>query len=254
MSERFIRGLKNAGTRVFLTVTEKDNIVPYNTQVKYAHKLIEEGVPVQTEVLLRGGHTERFVDTTIGRVYARIDKLMAHLMALVGKKSAPPFPTNLAYYAADRQTGAMEPLIPDDGLVPFSVDVPYITAVGMRFPIVFVGHPETEYELNIETAPGTSVARFSGAIPTDRTATHWFEVPADLVPGTYTYTLRIQKPGQTWISIPGTKTPSGDRATLTVEAQEPNIGPWDAWEWCKAPKLAAEAVPRLHTNWGLTEY
>ncbi len=254
MSERFVQGLKKAGTRVFLTVTEKDNIVPYSTQVKYAQRLIEADIPVQIEVLLRGGHTERFVDTVVGRTYARTDKLVAHVMALVEGQSAPEFPNSLAYYAVNRATGVMEPLSPVGNFVPFSVDVPYVTARGMRFPLVFVGHPETEYVLNIETTSGQTVATFTGVIPANFTTTHRFNVPTDLPTGEYTFVLKIKKPGQDWTSIPGTMTPSGDPATMTVEAEEPNIGPWEAWEWCTAPKLAVEDVPRANTNWGLTEY
>lgn len=254
MSERFIQGLKDAGTRVFLTVTEKDNIVPYNTQVKYAQRLMKEGIPLQIEVLLRGGHTERFVDTVVGKAYVRIEKLLAHVLALVEDGSEPEFLNSLTYFAVNRATGDLDYLTPADGFVPFSVDGPYITAHGMRFPIVFVGHPETAYELKIETASGQLMGTFTGIIPADLTATHWFEVPADFPAGEYTYVLQIKKPGQNWSSILNTMTPSGDVATLTVEAEEPNIGPWQSWEWCTAPKLAVEEVPRANTNWGLTEY
>jgi hypothetical protein len=66
--------------------------------------------------------------------------------------------------------------------------------------------------------------------------------------------LKIKKPGHNWINIPSNMTPSGDPAMLKVDAEEPNIGPWEAWEWCKAPKLAVDVVPREHTNWGFTEY
>lgn len=254
MSERFVQGLKNAGTRVFLTVTEKDDIVPYNTQAKYAQKLMAEAIPLQIEVLLRGGHTERFVETAIGKAYARIDKLLAHVMALVEGRSAPEFPQKLTYYTVNRATGILEALALADGLTPFSVDVPYVTARGMRFPVVFVGHPGTAYKLILEAAPGQAVTTFSGVIPANLTTTHWFGVPADFPTGKYTFTLQIKKPGQDWISVPSTMTPSGDPATVTVEAEEPNICPWEAGEWCTAPKLAVEEVPRANTNWGLTEY
>ena len=254
MSERFIQGLKQAGTKIFLTVTEKDNIVPYNTQLKYACKLKEQGVPLQVEVLLRGGHTERFVETDVGKAFARIGVLLKHVMALVENRDFPEFPYSLTYYTANRKTGVMEPLTPVDEFIPFSVDAPYITARGMRFPIVCVGHSNTEYEFNIETASSQVLFAFTGVIPPDCTTTHWLEVPKDFPIGEYSYTLKIKKPGQNWVNIPSTMTPSGDLAILKVEAEEPNIGPWEAWEWCKAPKLAVDEVPREHTNWGLTEY
>ncbi len=254
MSERFIQGLKAAGTRVFLTVTEKDNIVPYNTQFKYARRLMAEGIPLQVEVLLRGGHTERYADTALGKAYARTDKLLAHVMALVEDDSVPEFPNTLTYFAVNRATGALDNLTPADDFYPFSVDGPYITARGMRFPIVFVGHPGTAYTLKIETPSGRHMSTLTGVIPAAFTATHWLEVPMDCPTGEYIYILRIKKPGQDWKNIPDTMTPSGGVATLTVEAEEPNIGPWQAWEWCAAPKLDVEEVPRAGTNWGLSEY
>ena len=167
LSPRFIQGLKDAGTQVFLTVTEKDNIVPYNTQIKYAFKLMQSGVPTEVEVLLRGGHTERFVNTIIGKAYARIDKLITHVMAYVEGKQQPQVSSGMDLYAANRNTGVMEPLSPADNNLPFSVDVPYITARGMRFPLVFVGTPGTEYNLNLENDGGHLVALFDGVIPAE---------------------------------------------------------------------------------------
>jgi hypothetical protein len=149
MSERFVQGLKNAGTRLFLTVTEKDNIVPYNTQLKYAFKLKEIGIPLQVEILLRGGHTERFVDTEIGKVYARVEELDKHVLALAEQRNLPEFPDSFTNYAANRSRGVMEKLTLEDDCIPFSVDAPYIIARGMRFPIIFTGHPETRYALTV---------------------------------------------------------------------------------------------------------
>ena len=256
MSNKFIQGLKNAGTRVFLTVTGSDNIVPYNTQLKYAYKLLASEIPVQIEILLRGGHTERFVETVIGRKYARIGALLAHVIPLVEGQGLPDFPTSLTYYAADRVTGVMQKLVPAEEMTPFSVDGPYVTARNMRFPLVFVGQPGTVYSLELKNAAGQPVDPFTGVIPAERTITHWYTVPAELPVGTYHYHLRIKKPGHDWIDIADTKTPSGDPAILKVEGEEPNIGPWEALEWCKAPKLAVteDGVPRDNTNWGLTEY
>lgn len=254
MSPRLLQGLKNAGTRLFLTVTEKDNIVPYSTQIKYAMKLREEGIPVHIEVLLRGGHTERLVDPTVMSTYVRRAIFTSHVLAETAHEHQPDFPQKLTYYAVNRKTGMMEQLIPEDAMVPFSVDVPYRTARGMRFPIVSVGHPDTAYRLSINNTNGESGLTFRGIIPIDLTNTHWCQVPADFPIGRYTLQLEIKKPGYEWKTIPNTMTPSGDEAFIHFDAEEPNIGPWQAWEWCTAPKLKVEGVPRESTNWGLTEY
>jgi hypothetical protein len=253
MSDHFIRGLEKAGTRLFLTVTEKDNIVPYSTQLKYAHKLIDRGIPVKIEVLLRGGHTERFVNSEIDNAYARIDMLYSYTMALVENKPVFEYAPSFNTFAANRSTGVMDTLNLGINDTPFSLDAPYVTAVGTRFPIVFVGQPHTEYLLKVQNNNASPVI-IRGIIPGSRTSTHWVETSAVLSPGKYNYLLRIKKPGCEWTSIPSTMTPSGDPAVLYVHSEEPNITPWDAWEWCKAPILEAKEVQREHTNWGLTEF
>lgn len=264
MGERFLQGLKRAGTRLFLTVTEKDDIVPYNTQAQYAQTLMDLGIPLHIEVLLRGGHTERMVDGAWGETFARRAELVDHVMALVEDGQLPASPTRFGaystngagpvYYAANRSTGVMEPVTPDDGMAPFSLDVPYVTARGMRYPVVVTGHPGTAYVVTLTDAGGEAVVTRDGVIPPEQTTTYWVAVPENLPVGTYTYGLRIKKPGRDWVTIPETMTPSGDPATLRVDAEEPNIGPWETPAWCAAPKLDAEGVPRLNTNWGLTEY
>jgi acetyl esterase/lipase len=232
MSKRFLHGLVKAGTRVFLTVTEKDNIVPYNTQIKYAMELQELGIPFQVEVLLRGGHTERLSNPEIDTTFVRRDILKKHIMALVDDGHLPEFTSKLSYYAVNRTTGILEKIVPADNFIPFSVDIPYVTTRGMRCPIVFVGQPGTEYALTLENAKGQPVTTFNGIVPEELTSTHWLTVSADFATGEYSAVLRIKKPGQDWHWIPNTLTPSGDPAIIKVEAEEPNIGPWEAWEWC----------------------
>ena len=61
----------------------------------------------------------------------------------------------------------------------------------------------------------------------------------------YTYSLRIRKPGQDWVTIPETNTPTGDVAVLRVEAEEPNLHVAEAQQWAAAPTIGQGG-----TNWG----
>lgn len=119
----------------------------------------------------------------------------------------------------------------------------------MRAPVVFVGQPGTTFEVKLHDSTGQDALRLTGEIPVSHTQVIWVELPTDFPVGLYTYSLRIRKPQQDWITIPDTATPTGDRATLRVDACQPDLHAAEAFEWANPPRFEDG-----QTNWGLSEY
>ncbi len=249
MSARFIEGLKAAGTQLFVTVTAHDAIVPYSTQVKYGMRLLEEKVPVTFEVIARAGHNERKEWGLLGHGPVRFDKMIQQILPHVNAGEAPLPGPALTYYKRNRRTDEFESYIPEGGFFPFSVDTPYKTAPGMRFPVAFVGHPGTEYRLDFHNPDSVLVLSLQGIIPPDLEENQWVDVPPAYPAGDYSMTLQIKKPEGDWQTIPSTNTITGEEAIVRVESEEPNVNGWEARTWAGGPALASGG-----TSWGFSEY
>jgi len=249
ISPIFIEGLRRAGTEIYLVATEKDDIVPYSNHVAYGLRLLEQGLPVHADVLIRAGHTEHWADGATGHHPVRFNKMIEALFPDVGVEPAPPHEVGLDFYRLDRATGGFDSFVPSDGQFPFSMDAPAVTARGDRFPMVFVGQPDTAFRVGFVDAAGTEVFFFEGAIEAGMTATQWIEVPAEFPLGSYRYTLQITKPGMAPQLISDRATVTGDIATVDVEAELPMVTGAEAARWARAPWL-----PSGNTTWGLSEY
>ncbi len=155
----------------------------------------------------------------------------------------------MSWYALDRATGEFEPFAPDGGLHPFSMESPYVQAAGTQAPIVFVGHPGTEFSVCLADDQAREVRRIAGVISEAFTCVEWLDLPPGFRPGSYTYSLQIRQPRRDWITIPQTNTTTGELAVLRVEREEPNLHAAEAAQWAAAPM-----TDHGSTNWGLSEY
>jgi len=257
-SPRFVDRLKEEGTQLYLEIAGHDTI-PFVKQAEYARVLQTAGIPLHVDVLLRGGHTPRYVDDEPFITRLIWGALLSYIDP--GHEGMPTVAPGVDFYRVDRTRRQLERFDPSDGAFPFTMDAPYMAARGQRFPIVMVGEPGTRFDLKVLPEPGgiDPVLSMAGEIPSDSSTTvskiQWFEWPADAPVGTYFYSLRIRKPGKReWHVIESTNTPAGpnEPAVLIVIEEEPNLS---------GEQLAAmyrRTTPSLKgfrtTIWGLSEY
>ena len=252
LAKLFVDGLKAARTELYMEVTGHDNIVPYIHQLQYAKRLLAEGVPVEVDVLIRGGHTSRNEDGAVGHQALRFNRLVSTLHAMV-EPGIPAYHVTpgMKFFRVNRQTGQFESFVPSGGFHPFTVELPYRAVRGERMVMVFAGHPQTAYQLEILDSANGQTARYEGTIDATMRAITWVDIGVDVPLGVYHYRLRIKKPGQlAFVEIPATNTPSGDLAVTYLEAAPPNVDAGGAQNWAMAPVVAS--FPS--TNWGISEY
>jgi hypothetical protein len=257
-SPRFVDRLEEEGTQLYLEIAGHDTI-PFVKQAEYARVMQAAGIPLHVDVLVRGGHTPRYVNgepTITSKIW---EALLTYIDP--GSEGAPSVAPGFDFYRVDRTRRELERFEPSDGMFPFTMDAPFMAARGQRFPIVMVGEPGTRFDMRVLPDPDAAepVLSMTGEIPTGSATTvskiQWFEWPADAPVGTYYYALRIRKPGkQEWQEIESTNTPAGpdEPAVLKILEDEPNLS---------GAQLAAryrEMTPSLEgfrtTIWGLSEY
>lgn len=253
ISPDYVAGLKAAGTRVYMQFGSHDFIVPYAHEVEYAKSLLDGGVPLEVDVLIRAGHAVRpeagkpFIPSNTNRIWEV-------LQAYVDPAHAGPLPTvtpKVSFYRVNRTTQVLEPFAPADGVFPFTLEGPRFTVPGQRFPLVMVGEPGTQWEVTLTPPGGGSPYLWTGAIGAQMKALQWVDVPVGQAPGDYAYGLRIKKPGVTgWEVVSATSTITGSPGVVTVVPEEPNVGGSEVKTMASGPALPA--FPG--TNWGLSEY
>lgn len=250
-SPQFIEGLRKAGTKVSLVISSSDDIVPFSTQVVLGARLLAAGIPLQAEVLVRGGHTERHEAGLLGLQPVRFTKMVEALLPRISSTPEVPFESVVDYFRRiDNIDDSFEAFTPERGNFPFSVDMPYRTARGDRFPLVFVGHPNTEFIFKFTDPAGKEVAALTGVIGSDFSFTQWVDVPAGFPVGSYGVSLSIRPKGiSEWKLIPSTATVGGENATVTVEEVFPKVGTDELKRWAKA-----SSEEDLSTTWSLSEY
>jgi hypothetical protein len=252
-SERFLKGLKRAQTRVLLDIGSHDSYIPFGTQLEYLYLLRKYKIPTEAQVFVRGGH---FGD--LARVEEKIWKaLLSYVTPGASDEGRQVTSESTRFRQVVRVgEGVLEDFSPEGGIFPFTLEVPkkqFVTS-----PVVFMasGHPGTRYEVYVE-----GVLFLAGVIPDSWMSEHYFAGTGDYQPGTYHYTkIRIMKPGSTvWknLDLRNTPSPDGEPLTTTLLAR-PNRG-WGL-EWS-----SEKVVEKIHrnnnvlanffwTNWGVSEY
>lgn len=241
ISQRFIDGLARAGTQLVLAFGSHDEFIPWGTQVEYWKKL--SGLPVETHIVMRAGHTADFTKIT--------DKVTNALRSYVDPAGNVGMRTVLAgqtfFYYVDMETRAFVPFTPPDGMVPFTLEVPKKLYAGMPIHFYATGEPGTTYSAYVG-----GVLVTSGTIGS--TYMHDVQVPVSVGPGVYTFSrVSIQKPGQAAKDLNLTLTPS-HWLPLTVEilAQAP---PAISCEQATTDTFRNyDMLPSMQTNWGVSEY
>ena len=254
ISNNFVQGLKQAGTQVYLEATGSDFICPYHLQVEYATKLRSQGVPLQTNVLLRAGHTSLEANTGYQFEYMNvIDKAIEKIVSVNYNPSngTPDLieANTTKYFKINRQTKRYEEFTPDSGHFPFTFEGPYKAAAKQSFPLIFVGQAGSEFKFNLMNN-NISQLEIHDILSSSGISTKWISGNTIPVGGPYLYSLKIKKPGENWKNIPGSNTTTGNNAELWIVADEPNISGAPAHAFFAAPQLA----PFNATNWGLSEY
>jgi len=250
LSDPFIKGLKAAGTQVYLEISSHDTIVPYAHQMAYAQRLIAEGIPVHVDVLIRGGHVHREESSPWGSHPVRFGRLLEALLPLVDPSVAPyNVPGGVDFYRVNRDSEELESFTLSDGMYPFTLELPYRAVHGSSFPMVFVGAAQTQYTLSIFNPAGQQVYTTLGTMPSKMYEIIWVEVGEHFPPATYSYRLWIKKPGQAQVEISPYNTPTADLAVTHVEASFPDVDGAGANTWASPPRVSG-----FGTNWGLSEY
>ena len=258
-ADRNVERLERAGTELYLEIGTHDRL-PYILQVEYAKKLIERGLPVHADVVVRGGHGGGRVNAEGSQV--KNDRMWEALLEYIdpARSGKPRVEPGWTFYRVDRRNDQRELFEPEGH--PFTLEAPYLAVAGQRFPLIFIGEPGTEYDLRITPPVGVEwpVARFRGAIPKNEphrlSTIEWFATASGMPPGDYGYRMTIRKTGGKWIAIPETNTPAGEgeRAILRIIAEEPNL-PGAEWS-----NKILEMTPHLNDRggnpyaWGLSEY
>jgi acetyl esterase/lipase len=250
ISSRFISGLLTAGTQLYLSVTGHDDIIPYAHQMEYAKALIAAGVPVEVDVLLRAGHADRYQIGPLGELPVKVNRVIAAVLPEISATPAYRVTTQINFFAVNRQSEQLEPIIPANGHHPFTVEYPYRTYRGERFAVVFYGEPGTEYSLVFTDQNQVGVWSGAGTLSSTGKRIEWIDIPSTFPVGRYFQRLSIRKPGATsWQTIPSTNTPTGRGSEIIVEAAPANIGYGQAVGYYHAPTLSSFPA----TNWGLSE-
>ncbi len=247
-SKRYIEGLKQGGTQIYIEITDHDEFIPYFTQAKYLSTLYANGLAVEGHVLIRNGHApmknKRF--ETLKKAVSIITS-PDYRPTGIDDPIQPLITPSLHIWTADKETGNYVEIQPK--FYPFSFDGPYKVARGQRFPLTFVGEVGTEYKLTFKDK-NKVYGTIEGKLSTG-TQTVWLNGPMCPPGGPYEYVLAIRRPGESkWLKIPPTNTPSGDRAVFWVMEKEPVEEGFKAMDTFSPPR--SPFFPT--TNWGLSEY
>lgn len=191
-SDQFVSGLRDAQTQVVLSMGSHDEYIPYGQAVEYLFKLRAWGVPVEAEIIMRGGHETRpgFYDR------ARL-AMLSYVMpgAPVAWRTAETGNGSIDYWRINRSNNQAEYFANASQIqFPFTLEVPRVMYGGMRIVMMVTGEPGTYYEVHTNVAPP-----IVGTIPNGagNTTSHFAWAEAMTGPGgVITYNVLIQKPGQ----------------------------------------------------------
>jgi predicted esterase len=254
ISPRFIAALKKAGTEVYLDIGTHDNIIPFAHEAEYVRTLRAEKIPVEVSIFVRSGHkTPLPKDWYWNRIWPVVQKMMVE-----GRDtSALPvhFVNNGAinHYRINRYTEKMEAFVPDEGVFPFTLEVPSHSFVGMATELIVSADPGTSYQFTI-TDPHGAPRKLEGVLNASGYQMIGLGVATSDQIGIHTYSgLKIRRGTGDWKTLDLQQTTSRDRTALYSEvfAKIPFLG---GLAMSEAVSFQRRVTGANSTSWGVSEW
>jgi len=222
-SDKWMDGILDAGTAVFLEVRTND-ILPHFNMLEYANKLEEKmkekgDVRLHVDYIARAGHAFR---RTPQGTFVLNDKLWDALSQFVDPTATegPLVEPGKGYFEINRETLSFEKVNLTDGMHPFAMDVPVGIMRGDTIALVCTGEPGTTYRVEISPEEGLDAPGFEarGVIAADITmrGVSFVDIPLQQPIGKYQYRLWIKKPGQEEVELDKSHSVTGQEVILHI--------------------------------------
>jgi hypothetical protein len=230
ISEEFLRGTKDAGTRINLSIDTHDQFMPFANYIAYVNKAKSYGIPMRVRINYGGTHC--------GNMNMYDDLVDALARVNTGEET---FSSEIEYYRPPRTLKELDekkfPRI-DAGQQPVAIELPGYVIPNGTFLYSVSGGSGVYFKLEVFKKNGTLPAlNFSGRLPPMdpgarlhiSTYTERLYWPATVPVGSYYYKLSYSVDNIEWKYapyVPGNFLPVG-QAGLTVMAEEPTASSAD---------------------------
>jgi hypothetical protein len=146
IGDRCINAMKSKGTKIFFFDGTHDYHKCFSGQLSFIDKVRKAGIPIKTELVLRGGHGCTYDMTDAGQQYNITIGALKNLLAATD----PLLDTTTAYYRRVDDDN------PQKGFVhftpshrPFVLEAPMVAIPGRKWHFCITGEPASRYKIEI---------------------------------------------------------------------------------------------------------